>query len=288
MNTIIPIVLVLTIVLPVAVMLIGGLFISAEEDAKFERDERVTRELQEYLDKKYEKDLAKCRTQEDYEKYFNSSTKFLPYQWALWITAYAQRNLFKLGSCFELWVYSDTDSVKGINPDKRKIEAYNNEIRRKSELTGYGTVKTDKKIFTIGLAEDETEDFIISEFVTLGAKKYCYRQSEYNKDGTINYDVLHMTLAGVPKIAVKQLKDDITNFQKGMIFYSKYFEIDNYKGSNKLSPKYFINDKIKEIKVLGEMVQVGSFIELIPCDYLLDQTARFDIDEYIIENDELW
>ena len=73
-----------------------------------------------------------------------------------------------------------------------------------------------------------------------------------------------------------------------MIFYSKNFEIDNYKGSNKLSPKYFINSEIKQIKVLGEMVQVGSFIELIPCDYLLDQTARFDIDEDIIENDELW
>ena len=68
MNEIIPIVLVLTIVLPVAVMLIGGLFISAKEDAQFERDEQVTREIQEYLDKKYEKDLAKCRTKEDYEK----------------------------------------------------------------------------------------------------------------------------------------------------------------------------------------------------------------------------
>ena len=65
---IIPIVLFLTIVLPVAVMLIGGLFISAEEDAQLERDEQVTRELQEYLDNKYKKDLAKCRTQEDYEK----------------------------------------------------------------------------------------------------------------------------------------------------------------------------------------------------------------------------
>ena len=55
-----------------------------------------------------------------------------------------------------------------------------------------------------------------------------------------------------------------------------------------ISPKYFINSEIKQIKVLGEMVQVGSLIELIPCDYLLDQTARFDIDEDIIENDELW
>ena len=65
---IIPIVLVFIIVLGVAVVLIGGLFISAKEDAQFERDERVTMEIQEYLDNKYKKDLAKCRTQEDYEK----------------------------------------------------------------------------------------------------------------------------------------------------------------------------------------------------------------------------
>lgn len=65
---IIPIVLVLIIVIGVAVMLIGGLFISANEDAKFERDEQAQRELQEYLDNKYKKDYAKCRTQEDYEK----------------------------------------------------------------------------------------------------------------------------------------------------------------------------------------------------------------------------
>ena len=68
MNAIIPIVLFLIIVIPVAVMLIGGLFISAEEDAKFERDEQVTREIQEYLDNKYKKDYAKCRTKEDYDK----------------------------------------------------------------------------------------------------------------------------------------------------------------------------------------------------------------------------
>ena len=68
MNAIIPIVLVFIIVLGVAVILIGGLFISAKEDAQFERDEQVTREIQEYLDNKYKKDYAKCRTQEDYDK----------------------------------------------------------------------------------------------------------------------------------------------------------------------------------------------------------------------------
>ena len=65
---IIPIVLVFIIVLGVAVVLIGGLFISAKEDAQFERDERVTREIQEYLNNKYKKDYAKCRTQKKKKK----------------------------------------------------------------------------------------------------------------------------------------------------------------------------------------------------------------------------
>ena len=67
MNTIIPIVLVFIIVLGVAVMLIGGIFISAKEDAELERIEQVNREVQEYLNNKYREDYAKCRTQEDYD-----------------------------------------------------------------------------------------------------------------------------------------------------------------------------------------------------------------------------
>lgn len=68
MNTIIPIALVFLIVILVAVMLIGAFFVSTKEDAELERNEQVTREIQEYLDNKYKEDYAKCRTQKDYDE----------------------------------------------------------------------------------------------------------------------------------------------------------------------------------------------------------------------------
>ena len=67
MNTIIPILLVIMVIGLVAA-LVGAIFAKTKDEIAFERDEQVTREVQEYLDNKYKKDLAKCRTQKDYEK----------------------------------------------------------------------------------------------------------------------------------------------------------------------------------------------------------------------------
>ena len=68
MDTIIPIALVSMFVLGVAVILIGGLFVSTKEEAELDRIEQVNREVQEYLNNKYREDYAKCRTQEDYDE----------------------------------------------------------------------------------------------------------------------------------------------------------------------------------------------------------------------------
>ena len=68
-------------------------------------------------------------------------------------------------------------------------------------------------------------DGIYSEFKTLGAKKYCYRD---NKDGS-----LHITVAGVSKKGVTALNDDINNFKKGKVW--------NYKESGKLTHFYLSN-----------------------------------------------
>ena len=68
MNAIIPIVLISMVVIPIASIIFCALFVKTDDEIEFERDERVTREIQEYLDNKYKKDYAKCRTQEDYEK----------------------------------------------------------------------------------------------------------------------------------------------------------------------------------------------------------------------------
>lgn len=204
--------------------------------------------------------------QEEFEKFYNKSSSFLPYQWAIWVTAYAQRNLFLLGKNCGTWIYSDTDSCKGTNWNLKGVEKYNKNVELKAEKLGYGIVEYKGKRFVIGQAENETEDSIITEFKTLGCKRYCYRQ-----DGE-----LHLTVAGVPKIAVAELKNDINNFGKNFTFHSVVNDIDNYVGSNKLRPEYYIKNDANYINVLGEEIRIGSFIILQPTDYILDQTIRFD------------
>ena len=63
---------------------------------------------------------------EEYDKYKEKFNTVLPYQWGVWVTSYAFRNLFELGKCIEndmdnddggLWLYSDTDSCYGIHWD---------------------------------------------------------------------------------------------------------------------------------------------------------------------------
>ena len=68
MNAIIPIVLVAILVIPIAAIIFCAFLVNTNDEIEFERMEQVTMEIQEYLDNKYKKDLAKCRTQEDYDK----------------------------------------------------------------------------------------------------------------------------------------------------------------------------------------------------------------------------
>ena len=208
------------------------------------------------------------QNEEDYAKYFSNPSSFLPYQWAIWVTAYAQHNLFELGSCCKYWIYSDTDSCKGYGWDFEKVEKYNKKVEEKAKKRGLGIVNYNGKKFVIGQAENETteEEGIIEEFITLGCKRYCYRQKGN----------LYSVTAGVPKSAVKELKNDINNYGKGFVFHSIVDNMEDYKGSGKLRPEYHINNDENYITVLGEKVKYGSYIILQPVDYVLDQTIQFD------------
>ena len=119
--------------------------------------------------------------EEDLKKYNERKNRFLCYQWGVWVTAYARRNLFS--AIYELkedYIYSDTDSVKFVNLEKHKafFENYNanviNKLKRAMEFHNFDmelvqpkTIKGETK--TIGLFDYEG---CYKKFKTLGAKRY--------------------------------------------------------------------------------------------------------------------
>lgn len=132
------------------------------------------------------------------EKYNNNVRRFLFYPWGVWITAYARRNLFTgIKAIGEDFVYSDTDSIKYLNPEKHEdyFSGYNQKTLAKISLAAqyhrvnegmFSPLNKKGKRKTIGLWDYEgTYD----QFKTLGAKRYIYRVGD-------NYIV---TIAGANK-----------------------------------------------------------------------------------------
>lgn len=153
---------------------------------------------------------------ECHEKFYKNN---LPYQWGVWVTAYARRTLWtallhidKQGDN----VYYDTDSCKQLHTSHYidYFRSYNiqiiNDTRKALNYHGLPLEKMcpkDKKgnRHFIGIWEQEKT---YESFVTQGAKRYAYQYDD---------KVIHCTVSGVPKnnaIALKDLKD----FKDGFVF----------------------------------------------------------------------
>lgn len=201
-----------------------------------------------------------------YDKYLKSYNTILPYQWGVYVTAYAFRNLFKLGKCCETWVYSDTDSCYGINWNIDKINEYNESCKNKLTYNGYDCVIFNNREYWLGIAE---YDGSYSEYKVLGAKRYCGRSID---DGE-----LHITVAGVPKkTGAKCLNDDINNFKQGFVFAGSK--------TGKKTHTYFYVDDIYYDEAGNE---TGDSIDLSACDYLLDDVTVVDWKKLLNEDVEV-
>ena len=123
------------------------------------------------------------------EKQIEAYRKFgwLPYQWGVWTTAWARLRLEEgLRLAGDGAVYTDTDSVKYMGDVD--WSAYNAEREKASRASGAWADDPKGNRHYMGVYEFDGE---YSEFATLGAKKYAYRE-----DG-----VLHATISGVNKKA---------------------------------------------------------------------------------------
>lgn len=197
----------------------------------------------------------------------------------VYTTAYARYNLIKaiVTNCPYTFVYADTDSIKfiGINTFIDTNKSLPMEF------------KTIKSVSSLGRFEYEgTYD----EFLTYGAKKYGYMRD----------NILHLTVAGLPKSGEKckfkilyngkeisNFYKKITNFKLGVIFKNcklgkkyivnnKYFELNdnfepvNIKNQDEETSKFLYDNGIK----------TGGGVALFECSYTLSMT---NIDMYIVK-----
>lgn len=140
---------------------------------------------------------------------------FMAFSWGLYVTSYARKNLWTCLLPNDINVaYCDTDSLKIIG--QANFDWYNKIVLEKlTKMCEHYNIDInlarpyDKKgtQHTLGFFEREWD---YTEFITLGAKRYCYRSAEDNE--------LHITISGINKDAVRVLKNDINNFTNNTKF----------------------------------------------------------------------
>ena len=190
---------------------------------------------------------------EIYQKYVNNRNSILPYQWGVWVTSFAYRNLFLLGACAGTWLYSDTDSCYGLDWNEEMLNAYNDGCKKKLLDRGYGAVMHNNREYWPGVAET---DGVYSEFISVGAKRYAVRKDK---------KLVKITVAGVPKKGFRCLNNDLRNFKAGLIF--------NGKVTGKMQHTYFFEEDTWIDDAGNER---GDSVDLSPCDYVLDTVHEVD------------
>ena len=214
-----------------------------------------------YITGKYT--IASGNYEDLYNKYIKNRNSILSYAWGCYVTSYAFYNLFQLGACCGMWLYSDTDSCYGKDWDMEKVKAYNEGCKEKLKANGYGAVIRDNKEYWLGVVDLEKHD----QFKTVGAKRYVVR------DGAD----LKLTVAGVPKKkGALCLNNDIENFCEGFIFSGEK--------TGKQTHTYFFTE---DIHTDSRGNEIGDSIDLSPCDYLLSSVEKIDWEELFEEDVEL-
>lgn len=187
------------------------------------------------------------------EEYYSKRNNFLTYQWGLFVTAICRTNLQKAIDKIGLdCVYIDTDSVKFVGEHDEVFEQINQEMIdwcTTNDIINY--VKVGDYKYFLGLYDKEKG---YDEFVTLGAKKYAFKQT--NKIG--------ITVAGLNKKSGAQeleRKGGLSNFKIGTEF------IDSGRKT-----VYYNDDKKHILTVQGCQIENASNIALVDTTYTLGMT----------------
>lgn len=181
------------------------------------------------------------------DKFYNSESSFLWYQWALWVTAGAREDLDRgCMICGEDLIYTDTDSVFYIGDHEEEFKQLNAEIE--VEAIKHGAVAGNDKgdIYPIGVWTSEPDTVL---FKTLGAKKYLL-----SEDGK----TIQCTVAGVNK-------------KIGQEFFTEHgfdaFRDDTVIHTSGKVSAHYNNDKPHYITINGVKILTASNVALINAPY---------------------
>lgn len=195
------------------------------------------------------------------DKHYKSRNTFLTYQHGLWVTANARKRLQDgLDAVGEDAVYTDTDSVKYIGEHEDDFKRVNDDWLRvceENDIKPYVTVNGQRTY--LGIWDSEPD---MSQFVTLGAKKYAYTLKGDDSNA------LHITVAGLnknkgaeylTKLAKKKGVKPIELFKRGTVVP---------EGSAGRTVAYYNDlDSPIELNINGTKVITGSNVAIIDASY---------------------
>lgn len=202
-------------------------------------------------------------------KYYRSYNSFLSYQHGVWVTCWARKRLRDMLQIVGRdTVYCDTDSIKCINGHEADFEIKNCELEKEALKAGAYAADQDGVIHYMGTWEHETKKEKYTEFKTLGAKKYVYKQGDH----------VVSTIAGVKKTTGSEFfkKRGLKAFKNGT----------RIKDSGHLTA-FYNDDEIHTIEVDGCRIETASNVALVDNTYTLGVTAEYlDLLEKALTNIE--
>ena len=193
------------------------------------------------------------------DKFYNSDSSFLPYQYALWVTSHARAALH--AGCEIVGkdlLYIDTDSVFYIGDHEKEFEKLNKRIEALAIKHGATAANSEGVYFPIGVWSREKD---CKYFRTLGAKKYIL-----SEDGK----TIKATISGVAK--------DIGQEYFTKHGFESFTDTTTIPVSGKVSAHYNV-EKPHYIEVFGTKILTASNIALISAPYTIK--IKKDYKDYI-------
>lgn len=225
---------------------------------------RIDQEETVYNPDTYSYEVKAPDLEEMLTKFYKSRNNFLSYQHGIWITANSRKRLRDmLNIVAKDVVYCDTDSIKYKNDHEADFELKNKILKEEAIKAGAYAETKSGKIKYMGVWEDDGN---YSEFKTLGAKKYVYKEG----------DKIKSTIAGVSKKAGAAYfsVNGIDSFNIGTIL----------KDSGHLTA-FYNDDDIHTITVKGASFTSASNVALIDNNYTIGVTGEYlDLLEKALDN----